>query len=1024
MAKFNIKTVKPKFTIATVPETKIDVSINKPIINANNKKTYFKLKNTGGPRGIQGEQGIQGPQGEQGIQGPQGIQGIQGPIGETGPRGKGATVTVGTVTTGAAGTSAVVTNSGTSEDAIFNFTIPRGDQGAPGPGTGDMLASEYDPGLTVKDAGGIASYVTAHEPTKTSELLNDGSDGTAQYLETDETAYKTSSIPYAQVDNTSTSTAFTATVPGITALYDGVCMLLKNGVVTSASGFTIDINGLGAKPVYNNMAAASAESTLFNVNYTMLFIYDTTRVAGGCWVMYRGYNSDTNTIGYQVRTNSQTMPVSERTVRYRLLFTSADGTKYVPATQSLSTDATTTRTPNQTKINPFGRIFYYGSTTNVNAGERPGTSALWEQYTLSLGYSFAQGSALTMTTYKPVYLKCAPQADGSAIIDETTPWVQDLPTTEDGNIYIFLGIAYSETNIELQLDHPVYYYKDGIIRPYTNAYMPTKTSELTNDSGYLTASETITASGSDITVTLNKDASIADYKLNGNATQTGTPTPSSPVAVQTVSGTQTISVTGRNMFNGQLEEGLINGANGADGENANFCRSVGYISVEPETDYVLSSPDYSGTWYWYEYKANGTYNLSMNKTSQNGHFTTNADTYKVRFRLGEKNLSARIMMEPGSLPTTYQPYLTPQSYSISLTSKNLLNNSSPDVVGTGITWTPTATGGKFTRSSGTWGDGVQWRPILEAGQTYAAQMVIPDSGPVYLNIRTYTDSTYSTIKTNYYADQRGSFSGTFTPDTKYVQIRLANNGASSNISITNMMLEKSGSVSTYTPYYTPIELAKIGDYQDYIYNNGGTWKIHKETGKRKYLGNEADITLQNTSGGISGYRLPTVDYILHDTAVICDYMKYVIFTDYFNADTREYGTVSAHNQNDLQNAYATAPNSSITDVNQLKTWLTSNQMTIYYVLKTPTDTDITDANLLAQLNAILTNSELVAGTDYIKLTPTSGAQGTLDLSLLTSGLPIATASRVGVVSIGTGLTITPGGKLSVDVAAIAAAINS
>ena len=44
-----------------------------------------------------------------------------------------------------------------------------------------------------------------------------------------------------------------------------------------------------------------------------------------------------------------------------------------------------------------------------------------------------------------------------------------MPTTEDGKIYIFLGIAYSATNIELQLDHPVYWYKDGIIRPYTNA---------------------------------------------------------------------------------------------------------------------------------------------------------------------------------------------------------------------------------------------------------------------------------------------------------------------------------------------------------------------------------------------------------------------------------------------------------------------------------------------------------------------------------------------------------------------------
>lgn len=54
-------------------------------------------------------------------------------------KGDAATVTVGTVTTGAAGSSVVITNSGTDSDAVLNFTIPRGDTGASGAGTGDML---------------------------------------------------------------------------------------------------------------------------------------------------------------------------------------------------------------------------------------------------------------------------------------------------------------------------------------------------------------------------------------------------------------------------------------------------------------------------------------------------------------------------------------------------------------------------------------------------------------------------------------------------------------------------------------------------------------------------------------------------------------------------------------------------------------------------------------------------------------------------------------------------------------------
>lgn len=276
-----------------------------------------------------------------------------------------------------------------------------------------------------------------------------------------------STIHYGVVDGTSTATAFTATIPGISEYYDGLSIMLKNGVVTSAAGFTININGLGAKQSYSNLAAATADTTIFNVNYTMLFIYDSTRVAGGGWICYRGYDSNTNTIGYQLRTNGYTLPASDKFYRYRLLFTSADNTKWVPANTSTSTNATASRTTNTRPINPFGPIVYYGSTTVIDANAKPGVTALWQQYTFSLGYSFNNtGAALAMTLSLPVYLRCTPQADGSAVMDY---FVQTLPTTADGKIYILLGYAYSATNIELLMNHPVYEYKNGSIRLWTGA---------------------------------------------------------------------------------------------------------------------------------------------------------------------------------------------------------------------------------------------------------------------------------------------------------------------------------------------------------------------------------------------------------------------------------------------------------------------------------------------------------------------------------------------------------------------------
>lgn len=78
---------------------------------------------------------IKGEKGDQGLQGIQGVQGVKGDTGAKGDRGAtgaAATIRIGTVTTGASGSEAVVTNVGTDNDAVFNFRLPRGEKGADG----------------------------------------------------------------------------------------------------------------------------------------------------------------------------------------------------------------------------------------------------------------------------------------------------------------------------------------------------------------------------------------------------------------------------------------------------------------------------------------------------------------------------------------------------------------------------------------------------------------------------------------------------------------------------------------------------------------------------------------------------------------------------------------------------------------------------------------------------------------------------------------------------------------------------
>lgn len=234
----------------------------------------------------------------------------------------------------------------------------------------------------------------------------------------------------------------------------------NSGAVASIK---LNVNGTGAKNI--KYMRNAAESDLAGVGYlranmTYRFVYN-----GSYWVCDTDYDANSNTIGYQLRTNSYSLPMKSVTYRYRLLFTSADGTHFVPATNSTSTNATSSRTVCQDPIDPFGAIVYYSTTSSVAAGSRPSATTLWQQYTLTLGYSFNRtNAALELTSWKPVYVKAAPQANGSAIIDADTPYVQDLPTSDDGKIYIFLGVAYSATAIELNMNHPVYYFKNGAIR--------------------------------------------------------------------------------------------------------------------------------------------------------------------------------------------------------------------------------------------------------------------------------------------------------------------------------------------------------------------------------------------------------------------------------------------------------------------------------------------------------------------------------------------------------------------------------
>lgn len=96
---------------------------------------------------------------------------IKGAKGDTGTA---ASITIGSVTTGAAGSNASVTNSGTASNVVLNFMLPRGKDGKDGGITVDAALSDtsINP-VQNKVVKAAIDSVAASVPTKVSDLPND-----------------------------------------------------------------------------------------------------------------------------------------------------------------------------------------------------------------------------------------------------------------------------------------------------------------------------------------------------------------------------------------------------------------------------------------------------------------------------------------------------------------------------------------------------------------------------------------------------------------------------------------------------------------------------------------------------------------------------------------------------------------------------------------------------------------------------------------------------------------------------------
>lgn len=120
-----------------------------------------------------------------------------------------------------------------------------------------------------------------------------------------------------------------------------------------------------------------------------------------------------------------------------------------------------------------------------------------------------------------------------------------------------------------------------------------------------------------------------------------------------------LNIIGKNLFDGKLEKGYIDGNTGTPLDNEAFVRSVNFIKVQPSKEYIISEKNDLTDFRVYQYDRNFNYiGEIITKT-----FTTSSNTFCIKFRTYPKNsgndvssLDFKIMLEIGNTVTPYEPY--------------------------------------------------------------------------------------------------------------------------------------------------------------------------------------------------------------------------------------------------------------------------------------------------------------------------------------------------------------------------------
>ena len=266
-------------------------------------------------------------------------------------------------------------------------------------------------------------------------------------------------VGYGTSSSAATDVQKEVSIPSITTLNEGQIIVIQPTITSTVANSTLKLNDFDAYPMRYNGAAitTTTDSVVWSASFPSQFIFD-----GDYWVFLgHGVDNNTTVISYSYDSGKYTAGIGAYAVnRYALIAQKDDGTweRLTDTTKNYST--ATTKTVN-TRGFILNQLRYYSATGSYSNGAKI-TSNIIQQKASSVNtaYSFNCGTAPGWTEGDYIYLVGTIGVDGLFYLDTTTWWSNALPSTNDGKLYIRLGLALTSTDATISFfdDRPIFYH--------------------------------------------------------------------------------------------------------------------------------------------------------------------------------------------------------------------------------------------------------------------------------------------------------------------------------------------------------------------------------------------------------------------------------------------------------------------------------------------------------------------------------------------------------------------------------------